>query len=117
MEIDRRSQLDRRSGDCSPNSCHYHALTESVITDLKEAVHKLMEGQEKMRISLVQMTEAFKAVERLDDRLSKMEDERKEKDKEQDKKIDALRVFMYKATGGITAATGIIVYLTRFIGG
>ncbi len=116
MESERREE-HRRDSDCHPTTCHYHALTESVITDLKEAVHKLMEGQEKMRESLIQMTEAFKMVERLDAQINKMESDQERKDAEQDKKIDGLRVFMYKAIGGASAGIGILAYLTKFIGG
>ena len=108
-------QEERRQ--CSPSTCMHNALTEAVITDLKEAVHKLMEGQEKMRESLIVMTEAFKAVERLDTRITKLEDEQKYKDREQDKKIDSLRAFMYKVSGGGAAAAGIIAYLSRYLGG
>lgn len=116
MEPDRRTE-DRRTEGCHPTTCHYHALTESVVSDLKEAVHKLMEGQEKMRESLIQMTEAFKAVERLDGRLSKLEENQGRKDREQDKKIDGLRAFMYKAVGGASVGAGIIAYLSRYLGG
>lgn len=116
-EEDRRLELRRSEDGCSPNTCHYHALTDSVITDLKEAVHKLMEGQEKMRESLIIMTEAFKAVERLDGRVEKLEVQLREKDKEQDSKIDKLRVFMYKSTGAVGAIAVVIGYLTKFIGG
>jgi uncharacterized coiled-coil protein SlyX len=102
---------------CNPSTCIHNALTEAVITDLKEAVHRLMEGQEKMRESLIVMTEAFKAVERLDTRITKLEDEQKFKDREQDKKIDNLRAFMYKACGGASVGAGVLAYLARFIGG
>lgn len=121
MECNERRSGDRRKANiedmCLPSTCQYHALTDAVITDLKEAVHKLMESQEKMRETVITMTEAFKAVERLDARLEKMEDEQKSRDKDQDKKIDQLRAFMYKVSGGAIAVCGMIGWATKFIGG
>jgi len=107
---------ERRGISCSPETCQYHDLTESVITDLKEAVHKLMEGQDMMRGSLIQMTEAFKAVERLEDSLRKLEEEVRFANRGQDKKIDSIRVFMYKAIGAASAAAAILTYLSKSIG-
>lgn len=102
---------------CNPDTCQYHYLTESVIKDLKESVVQLLEGQTKMSETIIQLTEAFKAIERLDNKLEKLEDEQKKKDEKQDEKIDQVRMFMYKVIG----ATGVIItaigFASKFFGG
>jgi len=82
-------------------------LTESVIKDLKRAVEKLMEGQDQMRETVIHLTEAFKAMERINHRMEQMEDLQREKDKEQDTKIDELKAFMYKSIG-LVASLGVL---------
>ncbi len=90
---------ERRGIACSPDTCQYHVLTESVIGDLKDAVQKLMEGQEQMSHTVIQLAESFKSVDRLDRRLEKIEDAQNAKEEKQDGKIDELRGFMYKVMG------------------
>lgn len=99
---------------CTPETCQYHYLTESVISDLKESVIKLLEGQEKMSNTIIQMTEAFKAVDKLDGRLEKLEDNQKLKDEQQDSRIDELRMFMYKAIGGGSVIVAIVTMLGNY---
>ena len=93
--------------ECSPQTCQYHVLTESVIGDLKKAVEKLMEGQDQMRETVIHLTEAFKAMERINHRMEQMEDLQRDKDKEQDGKIDELKAFMYKSMG-VIASIGVL---------
>lgn len=118
MMSDKWPNDDRRVNPhtCNSDTCQYHYLTESVIADLKESVIKLLEGQTKMGESIVQLTEAFKMVERIDARLAKLEDLAREKDKEQDVKIDELKGFMYKAMGAIAAAGVAIEAFLRYTG-
>jgi len=93
---------------CNPDTCQYHYLTESIIKDLKRAVEKLMEGQDQMRETVIQLTEAFKAMEKIDNKIGQIEVLQREKDKEQDCKIDELKAFMYKSMG-VVAAIGILI--------
>ena len=105
---------DRRK-NCEDSTCQYHTLTDSVITDLKDAVAKLLEGQTEMRDTVIQLAEAFKAVDKMADRLEKVEDLQRDRDKEQDKKIEGLRGFMYKAIGGLTTVVAIAGLLIALI--
>jgi len=109
---------DRRETphSCNPDTCQYHYLTESVISDLKESVVKLLEGQTKMSETIIQLTEAFKAIEKLDSKLEKLEDLQRTKDAEQDKKIDELRMFTYKAMGAIGVIVTAAGMALKFIG-
>lgn len=91
--------------DCNASTCQYHALTESVVKDLKVTVQKVSEGQDQMRETVIHLTEAFKAMERIDKRMEKLEDATLRRDKEQDSKIDELRIFMYKAIGAMMAVS------------
>lgn len=101
---------------CNPQECKYHMLTDSVINDLREAVNKLTEGQDQMRETVIQLTEAFKLMGRVDQRVDKLEDLQREKDKDQDAKIQELRGFMYKAVGIAIGASGALGYLLQFLG-
>jgi hypothetical protein len=105
----------RNTNECSPQTCQYHVLTESVISDLKDAVQKLMEGQEQMRTTLIQLAESFRSIERLEARVGKMEDMVLQKDKDQDKKIEELRAFMYKVTGVVTVALAIVPAIIGYL--
>lgn len=87
-----------------------------VISDMRDSIKKLLDGQEALTLSVVKMAEAFKSMDRFENRIESMEKDQKEKDREQDDKIAELRAFMYKA-GGIWA--GLMVagsILMRFIG-
>ena len=90
--------------------CQYHMMTEGSVDDLKEAVRNLTETQMQMRGTLAQLGEVFKAVERVEKRMDKLESQHSErvekcemkhekKELEQDTKIDEVRIFMYKAIG------------------
>ena len=84
---------------CTPDSCMYHALTDSVIGDLKEAMKALADGQTQMRETIIKLTESFKSVERLDKRIDKAEEEIKGNKQE----VDTLKIGVYKAGAVIGA--------------
>lgn len=108
--------MEKKIVECNANTCQYHALTEGVVKDLRIAVQRIMEGQEQMRDTVIQLTEAFKAMERIDKWIDKHEDTARLKDAEQDKKIDDLRVFMYKAIGAIAALGVALSFIMKLIG-
>lgn len=98
---------------CTPDSCMYHALTDSVIQDLKEAMRSLVDGQMQMKETIIKLTEAFKSMERLDKRIDATELRVKENEKE----VSDLRVAVYKA-GAVVAGLMIVLQigLKVFIG-
>lgn len=98
---------------CTPDSCMYHELTDSVIKDLKEAMKSLADGQMQMKETIIKLTEAFKSMDRLDRRIDSAEQRVKDNEKE----ISDLRVAVYKA-GAVVAALMIIlqVGMKLFIG-
>jgi hypothetical protein len=96
---------------CNPDTCQYHHLTQSVITDLKDAVAKILEGQAQMRDTVISLVETVKGFDRIDARIEKLEADRKEHEKLQDEQIDGLRIFMYKAMGII----GVLVVVAGFL--
>jgi len=110
---------DRRISphSCNPTTCQYHYLTEHVVSDLKVAVEKLLEGQIQMKETVIQLSENMKAFERIEQRLEKLEDWQIQRDKEQDQKIQELRAFMYKAMGAISAVGVIASFALKFLGG
>lgn len=87
-----------------------------VIDDLRDSVKKLLEGQDELKVTVIKMSEAFKSMDRVESRIEKIEAEQKEKNKEQDEKIDRLRIFMYKAGGAWTALLIVGSILLKFIG-
>lgn len=111
---------DRRKSvpfSCNPDTCQYHYLTQSVITDLKDAVAKILEGQAQMRDTVISLVETVKGFDRIDARIEKLEQERKEHEKIQDEQIDGLRIFMYKAMGIIGVLAVVAGFLVRIFFG
>lgn len=97
-------EVERRS------FCQYHMMTEGSVEDLKVAVRDLTETQVHMRETLMQLAEVFRAVQRLEGRMDKLEIQKEslmekcekkfqERNREQDSKLDEVRIFMYKAIG------------------
>ena len=91
---------------CTPDSCLYHELTDSVIKDLKEALKSLADGQMQMRETIIKLTEAFKSMERLDRRIDSCEQRVKDTEKE----VADLRVAVYKA-GAVVAGLMIVLQI------
>lgn len=83
------------------NPCNVHPQFESVVKDLKDTTRYLVEGQVELKMTLIQLTEHLKGLERLEKRVDGMELLRREGDKIKDCKIDELRVFMYKVVGAV----------------
>jgi len=107
-----RRVTERRAISCAPDGCQYHLLTENVINDLKNATEKLMEGQDHLRETVTQLVEGIKFMDKLDQKVDRLESEMKTKDDRQDEKIDGLKGFMYKISGiavGASAIIGILV--------
>ena len=113
---ERRKEKRREDIDCTPQTCQYHVLTESVIADLKQAVEKLMEGQDQMKETVIHLTEAFKAMERIDARMEKLEDLQRVKDQIQDAKLDEVKGFMYKAMGALAAIGALGGVVLKYFG-
>lgn len=88
---------------CNAEECQYHQLTGAAIQDMRETVKALVEGQQQMRDNLIQLTEAFKQMDRLERRVDKMEERGEKDNKEQDVSIRKLENNFYKAAGGIGA--------------
>jgi len=105
--------------------CQYHINDHAVISDLKDSVRVIIEGQQEMRTSVIQLTEAFKNMERIeariekiedlrserevkmDLRIEKIEDQRADREERREKEIRELRAFMNKALGILAATTAI----------
>jgi len=101
---------------CNPDICQYHALTDAIINDLRSAVHKLAEGQEQMRDTVVQLTEAFKSMDRIERKLEKMEDIHREDLAESNKKVGELRAFMYKVSGAAAVIAAVLPHVLKILG-
>lgn len=123
---------------CTSEKCVYHDINETVIEDLKNAVKVLLDGQQDLKLSVIQLTEAFKSMDRIESKvdkleevfslrlnrveddmkakLDKLEDRQKELDKEQDAKIGEVRGFMYKVSGALAVLTAIAPILLKFVG-
>jgi hypothetical protein len=100
---------------CNPDTCQYHYLTQAVITDLKDAVSKILEGQAQMRDTVISLVETVKGFDRIDARIEKMEQKARDEKVEQDIRIDELRVFMYKAIGVISVLAVAAGFLIKMI--
>ena len=108
--------------------CQYHTLNDSVIHDLRDSVKVLIDVQQGMRVSVTQLTEAFKAMDRIEKKIDKMEDAHKAdldkfatnqrlRNKEVDQELDKLKAFVYRVTGSAVAAGGILGLVFRFFVG
>lgn len=102
---------------CGSSTCNYHNLNDAIISDLREAVKALVVGQVDMKLSVTQLVEAFKSMDRLEIKIDKLESTQAERNEKQDIKIDELRVFMYKCLGAGAAIMAVGGLLLRFIGG
>ena len=105
--------------------CQYHTLNDSVIHDLRDSVKVLIDGQQEMRVSVMQLTEALKAMDRIERKIDKLEDAHKDdldkfatnqriRNKEIDIEIGNLKAFVYKVTGFAIAAGSILGLIFRF---
>ena len=111
-----------KTSPCNSETCKYHLMTETLVGELKAAVDKLIIGQEQTRETVIQLVEAFKAVDKLENRINDLEKEQKDKDKVQDSKIDQLRAFMWKVNGSVGLGlffTSIVLFVIKvvYIGG
>lgn len=106
-EAERRRQTD---------ICQYHTNDHAVISDLRDAVKIIIEGQQDMRASLIQLTEAFKNMERIELRLEKIEDRRRSDREKRDNEIAELKTFMNRAMGWAAAIALIGGILIKFLG-
>lgn len=104
------------SGLDTSEVCQYHTYDHQVIGDLKSSVALIIEGQQEMRSSIVQLLEAFKYMDRLELRLEKIEEERRRQGEKRDKEIAELKTFMNKAIGYIGAAGIAGGILMKFVG-
>lgn len=108
--------MDNKIVECNASTCQYHTLTEGIVKDLRIAVQRIIDGQDQMKETVIHLTGAFKAMERIDNRMDKADTLFAEKNKEQDNKIDELRIFMYKAMGVVTAIGVASPIILKFIG-
>jgi uncharacterized coiled-coil protein SlyX len=90
---DRRVTEDRRL----ENLCASHVHNEASINELKVIVSKLSDGMIQVRESMVQLTEAFKALGKVDARLDKLEDVHNKDAEENRKRLSDLEANVYKA--------------------
>lgn len=82
-------------------TCAAHPQYEVMVQSLKEGMRDLRTGQTEMQMTLVQLTENLKGLERLERRVDKLEAKHQVDEKYQGDQIDELRRFMYKITGAI----------------
>ena len=120
--------MDIREGSCHPTTCQYHALTEAVVEDLKDAVHRLMEGQDQMKETVIKLAEAFKYMEKVEVKVDRLEERYRDAEKEtardlaeknekQDLEIDRIKMFMYKSMGAGSLAMTALTYSLSTLGG
>jgi biopolymer transport protein ExbB/TolQ len=101
---------------CDPNECPSHDLTLAVVQELKEAVQKLMEGQEETKRSIVRLAEGFKTVERLERKIEHLEEIHRADVKEHQKNLAEVRAFMYKVSGVLAVVAVLVPFLPKILG-
>lgn len=98
--------------------CQYHMSDHAIIGDLKESVKVIIDGQSDLQMSVIQLAEAFKNMDRIEDRLEKIEIERRRQGERRDAEIKELRAFMNRSLGWAAAAVmavGVAVKLSGLI--
>jgi SMC interacting uncharacterized protein involved in chromosome segregation len=85
------------------------------VRELKEMNQLLMQGQDQLKITAVRLVEAFKSVDRLHKKVDQLEEQYRIKDKEQDEKIDNVRMFTWKVSG-VAASIPILISGMALIG-
>jgi len=85
------------------NLCASHMHSEASIQELKIIVSKLSDGMIQVRESMVQLTEAFKALGKVDARLDKLEEIHNRDSEANRKRLSDLEGNVYKA-GAVIAA-------------
>jgi hypothetical protein len=101
---------------CDFSECPSHDVTLAVVQELKEAVHKLVEGQEETKRSIVRLAEGFKSIDRLERKIEHIEDIHRTDTKENQRNLAEVRAFMYKIAGVISAAAVLIPLLPKILG-
>lgn len=87
---------------CNPNTCQYHAVTQKVVDNLEIAVHEIVRSQAEMRENIIQLTEAVKVFQKMQERIEKLEDKLEKKNAEQDLEIrqNSKQIYLVMAVGG-----------------
>ena len=101
--------------NCDSEECASHLYIVEAVKELKEMNKLLLQGQNQLERTTIKLVESMKSVDRLHERVNKLEKEQTSTDKEQDKKIDRLRVFMWRVSGALLVASPFLAYLIKGI--
>lgn len=97
---------------CNSDTCQYHYLTERLISDLRDAIVEIKDGQETMNRTVIELTQSIKGIDRVERRIDKLEEEQKQKDKEQDERIRSNESYAIK----IATVAGALVMIVSTLG-
>jgi uncharacterized coiled-coil protein SlyX len=90
--------------------CASHVHNEQSIAELKTIVSKLNDGMGQVREGMIQLTEAFKALGKVDARLDKLEEIHNRDSERNRERLERLESNVYKA-GALIAAILLVIEL------
>ena len=100
---------------CNSRACASHMYIVEAVKELKEMNQLLLEGQRQLERVTIKLVESMKSVDRLHTKVDKIEAHQETVDKDQDGKIDNLRVFMWR-TLGLAGSVPICAVVGRMMG-
>ncbi len=103
-------------GKCTAEDCSAHSFMVEAIRELKDMNKKIITTQDKLKETTIKIVASLESVNRIHIRLDKYEELQRMRDKEQDQKIDKVRIFMWKITGAISIAVPISFWLLKTYG-
>jgi len=98
---------------CDSETCASHLYIVEAVKELKEMNGLLLKGQNQLKMTTVKLIESMKNVERLHTKIDKLEEHQEIKDREQDIKIDNLRIFTWKMVGAISVLVPLVLLLFK----
>lgn len=100
---------------CNSEECVSHMYIVEAVKELKEMNQLLLKGQNQLERTTIKLVESMKSVDRLHQKVDKLELHQEGVDTDQNVKIDKLRVFMWR-TLGLASSVPICAIVGRMMG-
>ena len=97
------------SKDCGSDNCDVHLFMIETVKELKAGYLALLQSHSDLKEVVVKLTENMGETRRIYQRLDKILEDAKEREENQDKKIEENKKYIDRAIGGIIIANVILV--------
>ena len=97
------------SKDCGSDNCDVHLFMIETVKELKAGYLALLRSHSDLKEVVVKLTENMGETRRIYQRLDKILEDAKEREENQDEKIEESKKYIDRAIGGIIIANVILV--------